>query len=131
MQPSLRQEGRPPGLGGIYFLPRLVGYSRACELVFTARTVDALEALSMGLVNKVVPHGRLEAETRELAGTIASNAPLPIAFAKRGLRNFCRWDLPQALDYESYVLEVLMKSEDIVEGFSAFLEKRRPRFKGR
>ena len=67
----------------------------------------------------------------ELARSIADNAPLPIAFAKRGLQNFMKWDLPQALDYESYVLEVLMKSEDIVEGFAAFLEKRTPRFKGR
>ncbi|MCK7509462.1 MAG: hypothetical protein MZV70_39130 [Desulfobacterales bacterium] len=62
---------------------------------------------------------------------MANNAPIPIAFAKRGLQNFQRWDLPQALDYEAYVLEVTMKSQDIIEGFTAFLEKREPRFKGR
>ncbi|MFZ3057150.1 MAG: crotonase, partial [Smithella sp.] len=61
---------------------------------------------------------------------IAKNAPIPIAFAKRGLQNFQQWDLAQALDYESYVLEVCMKSNDIVEGFGAFLEKREPNFKG-
>ncbi len=57
-------------------------------------------------------------------------SPIPIAFAKRGLQNCHRWDLAQALDFESYVLEVCMKSEDIIEGFGAFLEKREPRFKG-
>ena len=125
------RRGVHPDWGGIYFLPRIVGYSKACELIFTARTVDAAEARELGLVNTVVPHEELTARTMELARSIADNAPLPIAFAKRGLQNFMKWDLPQALDYESYVLEVLMKSEDIVEGFAAFLEKRTPRFKGR
>ena len=69
--------------------------------------------------------------TSEMARRIAGNAPIPIAFAKRGLQNFYKWDLAQALDYESYVLSVTMKSEDIKEGFKSFLEKREPVFKGR
>ena len=125
------KRGVHPDGGGIYFLPRLVGYAKACELIFTAEIIDAAEALRIGLVNKVVPHDELANAAEELAVRIAKNAPIPNAFAKRGLQNFQRWDLPQALDYEAYVLEVIMKSDDIIEGFTAFLEKREPCFKGR
>jgi enoyl-CoA hydratase/carnithine racemase len=125
------KRGVHPDWGGIYFLPRLVGYAKAAELIFTAEIIDAAEAFRIGLVNKVVEHSELEEATKDLAGRIARNAPIPIAFAKRGLQSFQRWDLSQALDYEAYVLEVIMKSEDIVEGFTAFLEKREPNFKGR
>ncbi|MFZ2397505.1 MAG: hypothetical protein WAW31_02340, partial [Smithella sp.] len=59
-----------------------------------------------------------------------ANAPLPIAFAKRGLQNFYKWDLSQSLDYEAYVLELTLKMQDFKEGFTAFLEKRDPIFKG-
>jgi 2-(1,2-epoxy-1,2-dihydrophenyl)acetyl-CoA isomerase len=93
--------------------------------------IDAQQALECGMVNKVVPHEELIAATDEMANRIADNAPIPIAFAKRGLQNFQKWDLSQALDYESYALEICMKSEDIIEGFGAFLEKRDPEFKGR
>jgi enoyl-CoA hydratase/carnithine racemase len=125
------KRGVHPDWGGIYFMPRLVGYAKAAELIFTAEIIDAAEAFRIGLVNKVVEHAELEAATKDFAGRIARNAPIPIAFAKRGLQSFQRWDLSQALDYEAYVLEVIMKSEDIVEGFTAFLEKREPTFKGR
>ena len=125
------RRGVHPDWGGIYFLPRLVGYAKAAELIFSGEVIDADEALRLGMVNRVVPHEELADKTRELARRIAGNAPLPIAFAKRGLQNFQKWDLAQALDYESYVLELLMKSEDLVEGFTAFLEKRTPVFKGR
>jgi 2-(1,2-epoxy-1,2-dihydrophenyl)acetyl-CoA isomerase len=78
----------------------------------------------------VYPHEEFENSVKQFALRIAKNAPIPIAFAKRGLQNFQQWDLAQALDYESYVLEVCMKSNDIAEGFGAFLEKREPNFKG-
>jgi enoyl-CoA hydratase/carnithine racemase len=125
------RRGVHPDWGGIYFLPRLVGYAKAAELIYSGEVIDAAEAFRIGLVNKVVPQETLESATREMAVNIAKNAPIPIAFAKRGLQNFHKWDLAQALDYESYVLEVIMKSEDIIEGFGAFLEKREPVFKGR
>lgn len=125
------RRGVHPDWGGIYFLPRLVGYGKAAELIFSGEVVDAEEALKIGMVNKVVPHKELAGATRELAERIAKNAPIPIAFAKRGLQNFNKWDLSQALDYESYALEVCKRSEDVLEGFSAFLEKREPVFKGR
>ena len=125
------RRGVHPDWGGIYFLPRLVGYAKAAELIFSAEVIDAQEAYRIGMVNKVVPHEKLMETVNEMAGRIAKNAPIPIAFAKRGLQNFYKWDIAQALDYESFVLGVTMKSEDIKEGFTAFLEKREPKFKGR
>jgi 2-(1,2-epoxy-1,2-dihydrophenyl)acetyl-CoA isomerase len=125
------RRGVHPDWGGIYFLPRLVGYAKAAELIFSGEVIDVQEAYKIGLVNKVVPHEELGPATREMAARMAKNAPIPIAFAKRGLQNFNRWDLTQALDYESYVLEITRKSEDFKEGFASFLEKREPVFKGR
>ena len=125
------RRGVHPDWGGIYFLPRLVGYAKAAELIFSGEVVGAEEALKIGLVNKLVPHEELAQTTRDFAERIARNAPIPIAFAKRGLQNFSKWDLAQALDYESYVLEVCKQSEDFLEGFSSFLEKREPVFKGK
>ena len=124
------RRGVHPDWGGIYFLPRLVGYAKAAELIFSGEVIDAKEALQIGMVNKVVAHDELMPATYELAGRIAKNAPIPIAFAKRGLQNFYKWELPMALDYEAYVLGITMQSKDIAEGFTAFLEKREPVFKG-
>lgn len=125
------RRGLHPDWGGIYLLPRLVGYAKACELIFSGEVVDAAEALEIGMVNKVVPHEQLIDAAMEMATRFAKNAPIPIAFAKRGLQNFQKWDLAQALDYEAYVLSITMNSEDVKEGFAAFLEKREPDFKGR
>jgi 2-(1,2-epoxy-1,2-dihydrophenyl)acetyl-CoA isomerase len=124
------RRGLHPDWGGIYFLPRLVGYAKAAELIFSGEVIEAQEALRIGLVNRVVPQESFWRASWELAGRVAQNAPIPIAFAKRGLQNLSKWDLAQALDYESYVLELIMKSEDVKEGFTAFLEKREPVFKG-
>jgi 2-(1,2-epoxy-1,2-dihydrophenyl)acetyl-CoA isomerase len=125
------RRGVHPDWGGIYFLPRLVGYAKAAELIFSGEVIDAQEAYKLGMVNKLVPHDQLLEEVRKMAERMAKNAPIPIAFAKRGLQNFNQWNLAQALDYESYVLSVTMKTEDIKEGFTAFLQKREPNFKGR
>jgi len=125
------RRGVHPDWGGIYFLPRLVGYAKAAELIFSGEVIDAAEAYRIGMVNKLVPHDELMAATYEMAGRMAKNAPIPIAFAKRGLQNFYRWNLAQALDFEAYVLGVTIRSEDTREGFKAFVEKREPEFKGR
>lgn len=125
------RRGAHPDWGGIYFLPRLVGYAKAAELIFSGEVIGAQEALRLGMVNKVVPHQELMQATYDMAGRMAKNAPLPIAFAKRGLQNFSKMDLVQALDYEAFVLGVTVKSDDFMEGFRAFLEKREPIFKGR
>jgi 2-(1,2-epoxy-1,2-dihydrophenyl)acetyl-CoA isomerase len=124
------RRGAHPDWGGIYFLPRLVGYAKAAELIFSGNSLDAAEALRIGLVNQVVPQEDLRVRALELADRIARNAPIPIALAKRGLQNFHQMDLPTALDYEAYALGVTQKSGDFSEGFKAFLEKREPVFKG-
>ncbi|MDY6879700.1 MAG: enoyl-CoA hydratase [Desulfatiglans sp.] len=125
------RRGVHPDWGGIYFLPRLVGYAKAAELIFSGEVVSAKEALRIGIVNRVTPDDELMSTANKLASRIAHNAPIPISFAKRGLQNFHKWDLATALDYEAYVLGITMKSEDFMEGFKSFLEKRQPLFKGR
>jgi len=124
------RRGVHPDWGGSYFLPRLVGYAKACELIFSAEVIDSAEALEIGMVNKVVPHDSLMKSTMEMAGKMAKNAPIPMAFAKRSLQNFYKWDLAQALDFEAYTLGITMSSKDVTEGFTAFLEKREPKFTG-
>ena len=124
------RRGAHPDWGGIYFLPRLVGYAKAAELIFAGEVIGAEEAFRLGMVNKLVPHDELMKETYELAGKMAGNAPIPIALAKRGLQNFYKMDLAMALDYEAYALDVCLKSNDFMEGFKAFLEKRPAVFTG-
>ena len=125
------KRGVHPDWGGIYFLPRLVGYAKAAELIFTGDIIDAHEALRIGMVNKVVPHDELGIVTKEMAHRISKNAPIPIALAKRGLQNFYKMDLAQAVDYETFAIGICRSSEDHQEGFKSFLEKREPNFLGR
>ncbi len=117
--------------GGIWFLPRLVGYAKAAELIFSGEVIDAAEAMRIGLVNKVVPHEELTRATREFALKFAKNAPIPIALAKKALRNYARMDLVQALDHEQIAQEICRKTEDRDEGMRSFVEKREPVFKGK
>ena len=128
---SFTKRGVHPDWGGIYFLPRLVGYAKAAELIFTGDVIDANEALRIGMVNRVVPHEELVPATKEMAKKIVKNAPIPISLAKRGLQNFHKMDLSQALDYEAYTLGICVNTEDRIEGFKAFLEKREPDFRGK
>lgn len=125
------RRGAFPDWGAIYFLPHLVGYAKAAELLFTGDPVDARGALAIGLVNHVVPPEELMNYTYELAGKIARNAPVPISLIKRGLRNFPRLALDQALDFEGFALEICKDTDDMAEGFKSFLEKREPVFKGK
>jgi enoyl-CoA hydratase/carnithine racemase len=125
------RRGIHPDWGGIWFLPRIVGYAKAAELIFSGEVIDAHEALRVGLVNKVVPHESLEAATKEFALKFARNAPVPIALAKKGLQQFSRIDLSQALDQERFAQEICWHTEDRVEGMKSFVEKRAPVFKGR
>jgi enoyl-CoA hydratase len=120
-----------PGCGGTQRLPRLVGKGRAKWLILTGEMISASEALRIGLVDMVVPAAELMAETKELAETIAGKAPLAVAWAKRCINVGSETDLATACAYEASQFGLVCGTEDRLEGTSAFLEKRPPRFQGK
>jgi len=121
-----------PEFGSTYYLPRLVGIGKACELVFTGRTVDAQEAREIGLVNKVVNPEKLMEETYAMARGIGRMAPLALEVSKRALYQGLRTpDLATQLQSETLALVHLYGTADHEEGVRALLEKREPQFKGR
>jgi enoyl-CoA hydratase len=128
--PEVRIGVMPAG-GGTQRLPRLIGVARAKELLLTGDIIDAQEAYRLGLVNRVVPPDKLMEEARVLVGRIANNPPLSVRFIKRAVNVGMQLDLHSGVDYETQCAAVLIETEDRVEGFKAFVEKRKPQFKGR
>lgn len=120
-----------PDYGGTYFLPELVGPSKAAEMFYTGDMIDAQTALRLGLVNKVVPAAQLEAEVKTLAQKIASGPPLPIRAVKKVLFADQKTALERALEAEVEHQMKCFASEDCLEGVHAFFEKRAPQFRGR
>jgi len=117
--------------GGTQRLPRIVGPKRAKQLFFTGETIDAEEALRFGLVNRVVRHEELLSETGKLVEKILERAPIAVGYCKQ-LVNFSVYgDLGEGDSMESRLFARCFDTEDRVEGVSAFLEKRKPIFKGR
>jgi 2-(1,2-epoxy-1,2-dihydrophenyl)acetyl-CoA isomerase len=125
-----RRIGLAPDGGAIWFLTRRIGLARAKELVFTARFVDAQEALSMGLVNYVVPDSELMAKAEELAADLASGPTFAFGMAKK-MFAMANGSYEEFLDVESLVQPQLGQTDDHKEGVAAFKEKRQPKFKGR
>ena len=123
--------GLIPDCGGIYLLPRRVGMTKAKELIFTARTIEAGEAERIGLVNRVVPAEALEEETRKIAAELASGATMAVGIAKRLLNQSYESDFETILQAENSNQVLLRKAEDHREGVRAFFEKRKPEFKGK
>jgi enoyl-CoA hydratase/carnithine racemase len=123
--------GLIPGDGGAYFLPRLVGVSKALELLFTGDVLTPEKALQLGIVNHVVPHDRLMDETIRLAEKIAEKPPLAIRMMKRAVYQGQTNTLRAHLDYISSQLSLLSETEDHIEAARSFLEKRKPVFKGK
>lgn len=119
-----------PGFGGTQRLSRLVGKNRAKELIFTGRMIDAEEAFRIGLVQKVVPKGSLMEEAERWAHTIASKAPIAIERAKKAINAGFETDLHTANELERNAFVASFATEDRREGLQAFLEKRKPQFKG-
>jgi enoyl-CoA hydratase len=120
-----------PGYGGTQRLPRLVGLGLASELIATGRMVDAEEALRIGLVNRVVPQAELLDVALELAAKIARNAPLAVAAALEAARTGTETDLDTGLRLESSLFGMLGSTEDMHDGLTAFVEKKKIEFKGR
>ena len=122
--------GLVPESGGTWLLPRIVGWSRAAELIFTARTLTAPEALDYGLVSQVVTADELEGATAELAAAVAANAPLAIRAAKRMMRHAMTENLEDHVQRQYLALLPLFQSKDFREGLMSYLEKRPPQFHG-
>jgi len=120
-----------PGGGGTQRLPRIVGRGKAKELIFTGRRVDANEALSIGLVNKVVRTDNLINECLDMASLICEAGPIAISQAKYAVNYGCEVDLHSGLAIESNAYWVTIPTEDRLEGLAAFREKRKPVYKGK
>jgi len=120
-----------PGYGGTQRLPRLVGKGKAKELIFTGDIIDAREAHRLGLVEEVYPQAELMEKAKKLAGKILSKGPLAIVAAKRCINDGLEKDLTSGCEEEIVEFGKIFATEDKSEGTSAFLEKRKPEFKGR
>lgn len=113
--------GITPELCSSYFLPRLVGYAKAAELVFTARPFGAQEALEIGAVNQVIPHNRLLADARKMAKQIVAMPPAAVQRSKQVLRHGMQSTLDQVIQYEATIFLDSMKSEEHRLGLSQLL----------
>ncbi|HEX7313124.1 MAG TPA: enoyl-CoA hydratase-related protein [Pyrinomonadaceae bacterium] len=120
-----------PGGGGTQRLTRLVGEGKAMELILTGDMIDAQHAYNLGLVNLVVPAADLEAKTMELANRIAEKSPIALRMAKEAVKTAARANLDEGLRREIDLFALTFSSEDKDEGVRAFLEKRKPDFKGK
>jgi len=129
-QPEVKL-GVPPGFGGTQRLPRLVGRARAKEMIFTGDNVDARQAEAMGLVNAVFPAEELMERVLEVAERIASRGQLAVRAAKAAINRGTEVDLVAGCDYEAEAFALCFATEDQKEGMSAFIDKRRPQFKGK
>lgn len=120
-----------PGGGGTQRLTRLVGEGKSMELILTGRQVKADEALAIGLVNEVVEPEKLMERALEMANNIAEKSPVALQYAKEAVKTAARANLREGLEREIDLFALCFASEDKEEGVSAFLEKRKPEFKGR
>jgi 2-(1,2-epoxy-1,2-dihydrophenyl)acetyl-CoA isomerase len=125
-----RNVGFSGDFGGSYFLPRLVGMGKARELYFSGEILSAEDALSIGIVNKVVEHDRLRDETLALASQIASGPTLAFARMKENLNRSATADLGALLDQEALNMRLSATTNDHREAAQAFVEKRKPTFTG-
>ena len=129
-QPELNV-GLIPGWGGTQRLPRLVGRGIAKELIFTGKMIDAKTAEKLGLLNKAVPPDKLRSTVKEIATELMTKPPVGIQLAKQLINSSIEVDLTKGLVQEAQAFGVLAATEDFNEGIAAFIEKRKPKFKGK
>ncbi len=122
--------GLIPSGGATQRLPRLIGIGRAKELILTGQIIGAKEAERIGLVNRVVPVGELKKAVKEIASMIAEKGPISIKMAKKALNEGLKGNFDTAMHYEVALQSVCFTTNDHSEGIEAFLEKRKPEFKG-
>jgi len=120
-----------PESGGTWILPRLLGWSKAAELIFTGRTLTAAESLEMGLVSRVVPAAEIGTAAAQLAADIARNAPIAVQASKRMMRMGMNETFNDHVHHVFLQLLPLFRSADFKEGMASFLEKRPPNFTGK
>ena len=128
-QPEIKL-GIIPGGGGTQRMTHLIGEGKAMELMLTGDMISADEASALGLVNHVYAPEELEAKTMELANRIADMSPVALAMVKASVKNAARMNLREGLDSEVDLFALCFSSEDKEEGVRAFIEKRKPEFKG-
>ncbi len=129
-QPEIKL-GLIPGGGGTQRMPRMVGLGHALRLMLTGDMIGAEEAERIGLVEQVVPHDELRSTTLELAGRMAARSPLTLKIAKEAVRASQRLSIEDGILYERDLFCLAFSTEDKAEGVEAFLEKRKPEWKGR
>ena len=125
------KRGLHPDWGGSWFLPRIVGTAKACELILTGDSIDAQTAMDLGILNAVVAPEALMDEAYKLAKKIADGPPVAIQLAKRAIYHNMDVDLKAGLEFESFAQNITKETEDYREGVKAFVEKRAPKFSGR
>jgi len=120
-----------PGGGGTQRLTRLVGYGKANQLILTGEIIDAVKAYEIGLLDEIVPAEELMDKTLEVARAMASKSPVTLKLAKRALRLANEMELSAGLEQERDLFALAFSTDDKIEGVAAFLEKRKPEWKGR
>ena len=120
-----------PGTGGTQRLPRLIGKGRAAELLLTGAVINARDAYDIGLVNKVAPDNKVVEAAEELARRVMANAPIAVEMAKDALEVGKDLPLEHAVQYSQKNCVTCFSTEDMKEGMTAFLEKRKSNFKGK
>jgi len=123
--------GVMPGGGGTQRLTRAVGKYKAMEMILTAKRIGAEEAKALGLVSRVVPKEAYLTEAKKVANEIASKSPVAVRQAKMAVNKAFEMGLSEGLDFERELFYLLFSSEDKTEGMKAFMEKRKPEFKGK
>ncbi len=122
--------GLLPGYAGTQRLARLVGKGRAMELILTGATIAADEAMRIGLVNRVVPAAELMAEVRKLAAALAAQAPIAVRYIMTAINKGLEMPFAEGCVFEATLFGLIASTEDMREGTKAFLEKRKPTFRG-